>query len=167
MLGLQTIGELGRVRVAVRVTVLDDDQDVLDLFRELFVDFGYEVETYADALPGIGELIASSPDLIVVDLRMAPEREELTGLQIVHSARSGTELRDVPIIVCSADPEGLAAAWPDLMKRGDIQQLAKPFDLETFERVVQTALGISHGDVDATRQIGNPSATTESDKRDG
>ena len=151
----------------VRVTVLNDDQDVLDLFRDLFIELGYEVETYADALPGIAELIESRPDLIVVDLRMAPEREQLSGIQVIHSARSGTELRDVPIIVCSADLAGLGAAWPDLMQRGDVQQLQKPFDLETFERVVQTALGLTHGEVDDSRQIGNPSARPAAGKGDG
>ena len=127
------------------MTVIDDDRDVLDLFRDLLAEFGFEVVTYADALPGIDQLIASEPDLIIVDLSLDPHREQLSGAQVIHSARSSPALQDVPIIVCSATPDVLEVAWSDLMERGDIQQLLKPFNLETFERVVETALGLEHG----------------------
>lgn len=134
-----------------RVTVIDDDRDLLDLFNELLTELGYDVHLYADAMPGIEQLIESRPDLIIVDLRLAPEREQLSGVQVIHSARSGTPLRDVPIIVCSAATDDLREAWPGLMERGDIQQLEKPFDLLTFERVVETALGMNHGTLETER----------------
>lgn len=126
------------------VTVIDDDRDVLDLFVDLLGEYGFSVDTYSDALPGIDELIASRPNLIIVDLALAPEREQLTGAQVIHSARSSAELRDVPIIVSSAATHLLAQQWPELMARGDVQRLEKPFDLVTFERVVETALGMAH-----------------------
>lgn len=132
-----------------RVTVIDPSEDVLDLYRELLAAFGYEVETYNDALPGIEQLVASRPDLVIVDVELDPEREQLTGLQVVHSARSGTSLQDVPIIICTTATERIAAALPDVMDRGDVHRLEKPFDLQTFERVVQTALGVNHGPADA------------------
>ena len=47
----------------------------------------------------------------------------------------------MPIIVCSADIQGLADAWPDFMERGDIHQLELPCDLATFEHIVAAALG--------------------------
>jgi CheY-like chemotaxis protein len=90
---------------------LPPDRDVLDLYRDLLSTFGYEVETYTDALPGIEQLVASRPDLLIVDVELDPEREQLTGLQVVHSARSGTPLQDVPIVICttaSSDEEAKA-----------------------------------------------------------
>lgn len=132
-----------------RVTVIDPDRDVLDLYRELLSSFGYEVETYTDALPGIEQLLASRPDLIIVDVELDPQREQLSGLQVVHSARSGAALRDVPIVISTTATERIAAALPEVMERGDVHRLEKPFDVPTFERVVQTALGLSHGAVDA------------------
>lgn len=100
---------------------------------------------YTRALPGIDELTASRPDVIVVDLALRAEREQLTGLQVVHSARCGTALRDVPIIVLVTQPAALDVTWPDLMDRGDIHRLEKPFDLFSFDRVVNTALGMREG----------------------
>ena len=132
-----------------RVTVIDPHQDVLDLYRDLLATFGYAVETHTDAMPGIEQLIASRPDLLIIDVELDPEREQLTGLQAVHSARSGTLLQDVPIIICTTATERITAALPDVMDRGDIHRLEKPFDLSTFERVVQTALGLNHGVADA------------------
>ena len=132
-----------------RVTVIDPDRDLLELYRDLLAVFGYDVETYTDALPGIEQLTASRPDLVVVDVELDPEREQLTGLQVLHSARSSTSLRNVPIIVCTTATERIAAELPDVMERGDVHRLEKPFDIATFERVVQTALGVNHGVTDA------------------
>jgi CheY-like chemotaxis protein len=132
-----------------RVTVIDPDRDVLDLYQDLLSAFGYEVEAYTDAFPGIEQLVASRPDLIIVDVELHPEREQLSGLQVVHSARSGTALRDVPIIISTTATERIAAALPAVMERGDVHRLEKPFDLPTLRRVVHTALGLSHGAVDA------------------
>lgn len=123
-----------------RVTVIDPDDDVLDLYRDVLVDLGYEVETLTDALPGIERLVSSRPDLVILDVELDPQREQLTGLQVVHSARSGTMLKDVPFIVCTTATERIAAALPDVMERGDVHRLEKPFDLGTLERVLQAAL---------------------------
>lgn len=137
-----------------RVTVLNDDPDVLALLRDLFEGLGYHVTAGSIATPGIQGLIDSRPDLIVVDMELGEVREELTGLQTIHSARTSTALRDVPIIVSASDLPELAGAWPDLMERGDIHRLEKPFDLRTFERVVEAATGIRHGDADASGGAG-------------
>ena len=128
-----------------RVTVIDPDLHMLDLYRELLDALGYDVETYHEVLPGADQLAASQPNLIIVDIELDPHREQLSGLQVVHSARSGTALRDVPIILSTTATERIAAALPEVMERGDIHRLEKPFDLETVERVVETALGLNHG----------------------
>ena len=124
-----------------RVTVIDDDQDVLDLFREILEAYSYEVDTRTAPVARIEELVELRPDLLIIDLRLLTENEELSGLQTMHAARTSSQLREVPIIVCTADVVGLKAAWPDLMSRGDVHQLAKPFDLRTFERVLAMATG--------------------------
>lgn len=125
----------------IRVTVIDDDQDVLDTFIELLEFYGYDAVAFNKPVSRIEEIIRTHPDLILVDLRLDPHREQLTGLQTIHAARTSMPLRQVPIIVCSADTTALAQAWPELMARGNIHQLEKPFDLVTFERVIAMALG--------------------------
>lgn len=128
-----------------RVTVINAEAKVAELFRDMLSAMGFDVETYGQALPGVEELIASRPSLVIVNMDLGAKREQLTGLQIIHSARSSAQLRDIPVIVTTTDPTAAAAAWPDLMDRGDVHQLAMPFDVDTFVRVVETALGRKHG----------------------
>lgn len=121
---------------AIRVTVLDDVAEMRDLFADVLAASGYEVLTHSSATADLHHLLSSRPDLIIVQLALDPHREQLSGLQTIHAARSTAELRDVPIIVCSADITGLATAWPDFMDRGGIHQLELPFGLRDFEQVV-------------------------------
>lgn len=138
-----------------RVTVIDDDEDVLDILQELLDEYGYEVDARRAPVARIEELVESRPDLMIIDLRLLTEREELSGLQTIHAARTNAALREVPIIVCSADIIGLKEAWPALMARGDIHQLAKPFDLRTFERVLAMATGsVPHASATVAGTVG-------------
>lgn len=127
----------------IRVTVLDDVAEMRDLFALVLSERGYEVLTFDSATADLHQLLASRPDLVIVQLALDPQREELSGLQTIHAARSAPELVDVPIIVCSADIPGLAEAWPDFMDRGGIHQLELPFGLDALERVVGQAVGRS------------------------
>lgn len=140
-----------------RVSVVNADAGMRDLFRDILETRGFEVATFADALPALDELIASRPDLLVVDLVLDPVREQLSGVQIIHAARTSPELRDVPVVVCSADILGLRDAWGALMERGDIHQLQLPFELRTAYRVFDMALGRPGADNDgmddATRRV--------------
>lgn len=126
------------------MTVVHDHPLMRELLDDVLTGFGFRVQALAQATADLSALLASAPDLIIVELRLDPHREELSGLQTIHAARSTDQLRDVPIIVCSPDPPALAAAWPDFMERGDIQRLELPFDLETLARVISTALGEAH-----------------------
>jgi len=136
-----TVSRLPEAQRAIRVTVLDDVAEMRELFSDVLSASGYEVATDSSATADLHRLLASRPDLIVVQLALDPHRDQLTGLQTIHAARSTPELRDVPIIVCSADITGLARAWPYFMDRGGIQQLQLPFGLREFEQVVAEALG--------------------------
>jgi CheY-like chemotaxis protein len=131
-----------------RATVIDHDADVVDLLCELLELQGFDCDKQTSALPGIEALTASRPDLIVVDLGVRHVREELTGLQIVHSARSGAVLRDVPVVVLTTDIAAIGDVWPEVMARGDVHRLEKPFNLTAFERVINTAMGRPHAGMD-------------------
>ena len=133
--------ETAQAQRAMRVSVLDDVAEMRELFADVLGASGYEVLTAASATADLHELRASRPDLIIIQLRLDPRREQLSGLQTIHAARSTPELADVPIIVCSADISALAEAWPDFMDRGGIHQLELPFGLRAFEQVVAQAVG--------------------------
>lgn len=130
--------EAGR---AVRVTVVYHNDVMRELLDEVLTSLGFRVEQFAAATADLRTLLASRPELVMVELALDPHREGLSGLQTIHAARSTDQLRDVPLIVCSADVQALAEAWPDFMERGDIQRLELPFDLATLEQVIGSARG--------------------------
>ena len=131
----------------IRVTIVHENAAMRELLDDVLTGFGFEVQQFAEATADLSTLLASHPELILVELRLDPHREELSGLQVIHAARSTDQLRDVPIIVCSVDLEGLAAAWPDFMTRGDIHRLESPFDLDTLEQVIAGALRLRSSDL--------------------
>ena len=60
--------------MAVRVLVVDDEPDLLDLVHDTLVEGGYAVETAASGREALDALSRRAPDLVVLDL-MLPGRD--------------------------------------------------------------------------------------------
>ena len=123
------------------MTIVHDNPVMRDLLDDVVTSYGMTVQKFAEATADLRALLGSRPELIIVELRLDPHRDELSGLQTIHAARSAQQLRDVPIIVCAADRRALADAWPDFMERGDIHRLEMPFDDGILMQVIAAALG--------------------------
>lgn len=131
-----------RARLArPRVAVVDDSREFLDLLRDVLGE-RYDVTTY-QVLHSIAELSASAPDLLVVDLHCGGPEGGLTGWEILARARGDDALRQVPAVVCSADLSALRQDRMRLVAHGDVQLVAKPFDVQAFERVVERMLRLA------------------------
>jgi len=121
-----------------RISVLNDNADFLELMSAILdEDAGYEVSVFAGTDTTIDQLAASKPDLVVVDLLLggAP------GWEIETLSRADTRLADVPIIVCSADVNGLRSRASELERIGRVHLLAKPFGIEEMTSLVQSLIG--------------------------
>ncbi len=120
------------------ISVVNDNPDFLELMSAILdEDAGYEVSLYNGQQVGIGELAASDPDLIVVDLLLGGA----SGWEIVTLARSDDRLAAVPIIVCSADVSALRERAPDLERIGNVHILTKPFAIEEITGLVEDLIG--------------------------
>lgn len=124
-----------------RVIVVDDSPQFLDLIRDV-LEAEHEVVTY-NVVRSIGEIAASAPDLLLIDLHSGGPAGVLTGWEILALARSHPDLRDVPAIVCSADLTALREDRVRLVAYGGVQLLAKPFDVLAFEQTIQRTLRLS------------------------
>lgn len=124
-----------------RVIVIDDSPEFLDLIRDV-LEAEHEVVTY-NVVRSIGEIAASAPDLLLLDLHSGGPAGGLTGWEILALARSDPDLRDVPVIVCSADLTALREDRVRLVAYGDVQLVAKPFDVLAFEQTIQRTLRLS------------------------
>jgi len=69
--------------LAGKVLVVDDEEDIRNLFAEILTDCGYEVHVTADGVEAQKVLQAGSYDLVITDLVM-PNREGIETIQEIR-----------------------------------------------------------------------------------
>lgn len=126
-----------------RITVIDDSPDFLALIEDVLGP-RHDV-VIRQVVHAVTELAATAPDLLVIDLHCGGPAGGLTGWDIVAAMRSHPALRDIPAIVCSADLAALREDRISLIAYGDLQLVAKPFDVAEFEQVVERTLRLASG----------------------
>ena len=84
--------------MAVRVLVVDDEPDLLDLVHDTLVEGGYAVETAASGREALDALSRRAPDLVVLDL-MLPD---VPGNEICRHIRTVPELSQVLVLMLTA-----------------------------------------------------------------
>lgn len=125
-----------------RLTVVDDSPELLALFGEVFRSDGMEIMLFDGAVT-IRDIEGSRPDLVVLDMRLG--NDGVAGLELVRSLRAHRDLRNVPIIVCSAAMDTLVDHADELAGSPDVFVLSKPFSLDELESCVEEALSRSRG----------------------
>src|SRR5216117_2490040 len=119
-----------------RILVVDDDEDIRILLRELLVRAGYRVEEAADGRAALRQLYETPPALVLLDVSMP----ELDGYQTLERIR---DLSEVPVIMLTARTlelervRGLSAGADDYV--------AKPFGRQELLARVQALLRRSGG----------------------
>jgi CheY-like chemotaxis protein len=86
-----------------RVLVIDDNQDLVELFRRYLAGHPYQVQSASSVDEGLAQVRRTLPDAVVLDLMM-PGRD---GWELLAALRQDLALRRVPVIVCSVlhEPE--------------------------------------------------------------
>lgn len=123
-----------------RVTVVDDDEDILALMRDIISGLGHEPTTLGPRGLTLTEIADTQPDLLVLDLRLPLGSQQLTGPELLRLVRRHRALKEIPLVMCSADVEGLEGLQGDDADLPDVAFVAKPFDLDTIETVIGSAL---------------------------
>ena len=109
-----------------RVTVVNDNQDFLELVREILEDERYDTTTIdGDRPEALEQIRASRPDVLMIDLRLGSEG--LHGWEIAQEVRADDQLKGVPILLCSGDIMALRDLAPELAAGRDLAVLTKPF----------------------------------------
>jgi two-component system, cell cycle response regulator len=123
-----------------RVTVVNDNQEFLDMVGDILKDERYSVtlvdEDFAEPLDRIRD---SRPDLLMIDLRLGTDR--LHGWDIAQQMRHDPAFADVPILVCSADVLALAEVEDQLDDTHVVGVLTKPFEIDALTETVERMLG--------------------------
>ncbi|MDQ8051943.1 MAG: response regulator [Pedobacter sp.] len=81
-----------------RISVLEDDQDLRDMFTILLEGEGYQVETFATVASFNQGLEQNLPDLFILDVRLP----DGNGMEVCKLVKSAKETSNIPVIVMSA-----------------------------------------------------------------
>ena len=118
-----------------RILIIDDEEQVRAVFKEMLERSGYEVFEAANGKEGLRLQREKSADLIITDI-VRPEKEGLE--TIVELLR---EFPEVKIIAVSGGGRIGPALYLDVARKlGAACTLDKPVDLEKLLQAVQSVL---------------------------
>ncbi len=119
----------------MRILVIDDDQQIRILLRQVMELAGYEVVEAGDGREGLLKLRKLGADLVITDLIM-PEQE---GLETITSMKK--EYPKLKIIAISGGGRiGPEAYLPAAQELGAERVFSKPFDIRELAEAVKELL---------------------------
>jgi CheY-like chemotaxis protein len=118
--------------------IVEDDRDVVALFRHVLDIAGYHTEIVLDGLEAMKRLEESQPNIVLLDLQLPG----ISGIEILTRMRADERLLNIPVIVITAYPVYAASlpVEPDLL-------LYKPVDINQLSNLVQR-LQVTQGGMD-------------------
>ena len=118
-----------------RILIVEDQEDLRGVLRDLLTGSGYEVAEAADGQAGVAMAQAERPDLILMDIQMPV----LNGYDATHQIKADPNLKATPIIAVSSfamkgDEEKARASGCD-------SYVTKPYSPLQLLRVIRGFLG--------------------------
>src|ERR1700709_972752 len=115
-----------------KIVIFDDDEDILSICSFILEEQGWEVHAFTDCNKIEEKVSAILPNVILMDNWIPDDG----GIIATQTLKKSEHLKNIPVIYFSAnsDIELLAN------HAGAETYLAKPFDLEELERVINTVL---------------------------
>ena len=118
-----------------RILVVEDQDDLRAIVRDLFEASGFEVIEAADGGEGVAKARSERPDLILMDIQMPV----LDGYEAMQRIRAEPECARIPIVAISSfamkgDEEKARASGCD-------EYVTKPYSPVALLRLVRSRLG--------------------------
>ena len=115
-----------------RILIVDDEESTRELFAELLIRWGYEVEQTADGHAALKLAADTHPDVIISDLVMP----KLDGLALVRALRE--EQPETPVVIITG--KGTIDAAVEAVREGVFDFVEKPLDPARLKVILQRAL---------------------------
>ncbi|UCG66425.1 MAG: response regulator, partial [Deltaproteobacteria bacterium] len=81
--------------VQIKVLVVDDEPDHVELISKILRDEGYQITKAYDGEVAIESIKLSKPDLVILDLMMP----NVSGFEVIEFLKKGDDTKEIPIIV--------------------------------------------------------------------
>jgi DNA-binding NtrC family response regulator len=119
-------------RAAQSVLIVDDEPEMRSLLADILSDKGYRIETAVDGVAALKIVVATHPDLVLLDVDM-PRLRGVEALVAIHGLAPATK---VIMIRGKADAQEARRA----LASGAFDYITKPFDLTYLDEAVRIAM---------------------------
>ena len=116
-----------------KILILDDDKDLLTVFKSLLKKKGFDVFAYSEWSGAWNAVKAYKPQLILLDVFM----KGIDGIDVCKKLKASAFTRNIPIIMLSSYPDIAETA---INESGADDFIAKPFETSEIIRKIQKLL---------------------------
>lgn len=129
-----TFKEWEKVDTMDKILIIDDENDILDIFKQLLIPKGYEVITVDNAEEGFELTLKHNPDLIFLD-NLLPGK---SGLKLLNDLQKHDP--DLPVIIMTGT--GTMRTAVEAVKSEAFDYILKPFDTARIISLVNEAMAL-------------------------
>lgn len=119
-----------------KILIVEDEQYLRDVYRDIFTDEQFQVETAVDGNDALQKVMSFSPEVVLLDLIM-PHTD---GFQLLQQLKANETTKNIKVIIMT----NVFADTEDLIKNGALAVWLKTdyTPKELVEAVKKTAYGI-------------------------
>lgn len=119
-----------------RILVVNDTQEILELFRDILEEEGFEVVLTSFGIKELDDIRQVQPDLLILDLLFGGDAQ---GWQLLQKVRMTRDMQDLPVIVCTAAIQ-LVKELEGHLTAKNVGVVLKPFDIDDLVGEVHRAI---------------------------
>jgi len=136
---IETDEESRRVHDGTKVLLVDDEDQLRRVMKDLLERDGYRVSEASDGVEALDQVDRHNPDIIVLDLNLPG----LDGYGVLTHLRSRPATADIPVVVLTA--RGDEDSEVRVFEMGADDFLSKPFRARALSARLQAVLGRTRG----------------------
>ncbi|MFN2483454.1 MAG: two-component system response regulator [Candidatus Limnocylindria bacterium] len=146
--GITSDGSLEHRIPGKRILVVNDTQEILELFDDLLSHLGHEVTLMSFAPNELDRVKQARPELIIIDFILGGR--EMDGWQLLQKLKMDRDTERLPVIVCTAAVHEVREQEGYLTSQG-VVVLLKPFSLDQLGVALEKAFLLQTSAMGITR----------------
>ena len=120
--------------VAKKVLIAEDNEQSMELFRDLLISKGYTVIEAMDGEVALEKALIETPDLILMDIQIP----KIDGVEVTRRMRNYPALNNTVIIAVTA--HAMKGDKESFLKAGFNDYIAKPINIKAFLQTIANYL---------------------------
>lgn len=123
-------------RIRPVALVVNDTQEILDLFRDILAEEGFDAVLSSYAPRELETVLEIDPDVVILDFMIG---DEAHGWQLLQKMKMHRRTATIPCVVCTGAVQLVRELEGHLMSK-HIAVVLKPFDIDELMSTVRKAM---------------------------